>query len=222
LTWNPVNVTGVSNTGNPCTITTAVNHNFTTGDEVELAGFDTIVAINGLHTITVTGATTFTIPENVTVVTDGVGTAEVTSKSYLGCSWTNGETKEVYPITYNLDYNPRPTVGTTMNIHHWGRITDGDKLRLNGTTNVATTTFSDALLGEIDVTRNQDTNFDLNFRVSYWFGSRYSTLVNNTNVSSYAPAMTAMTYGVPLGTNRTGSVTTNDGLTIAWTQGAGW
>jgi hypothetical protein len=145
------------------------------------------------------------------------------TKDYLGCTWTNGECKEVYATSYNLQYNPRPVTGTDMNINNWNRVISGDKLGMAGTTILATTTFSDAKLGEIDVIRNQDTNFDLNIRVSYWFGSRYSTLVNNTNVASYIPALTMLSYGVPIGsTNRNGTVTTTNGLTITWTEGTGW
>ena len=70
----PVAVSAVS-VANPSVISAAA-HGFTSNENVLLSGFATTPDINGEHNITVTGAGTFTIPVNVTAVTDGVGTAE--------------------------------------------------------------------------------------------------------------------------------------------------
>jgi hypothetical protein len=57
-----------SSVANPSTITTAAAHDFLTGDTVLIAGHTgSTPDINGVHTVTVTGTTTFTIPVNVTV-----------------------------------------------------------------------------------------------------------------------------------------------------------
>lgn len=57
-------------TGNPATVTTSAAHNFETGDTVWMGNVlltpDLSADITSFHTITVTGATTFTIPVNVT------------------------------------------------------------------------------------------------------------------------------------------------------------
>lgn len=50
-----------STVANPTTITTAAPHNFTTGDRITIDGHS-IAAVNGVHSVTVTGASTFTIP----------------------------------------------------------------------------------------------------------------------------------------------------------------
>jgi len=65
-------VTAVS-VANPSQITTDAPHGLATGQTVDLTNLTTTPDINGQHVITVTGASTFTIPVNVTVVTDGVG-----------------------------------------------------------------------------------------------------------------------------------------------------
>ena len=57
---------------NPAVIT-APNHRIQTGQMVTLSGLATTPDINGAHVATSTGPNTFTIPVNVTAVTDGVG-----------------------------------------------------------------------------------------------------------------------------------------------------
>ena len=57
-----------SSVANPTVITTSAAHGLTTGNKVLIAGHTgSAPSINGTHTITVTGASTFTIPVNVTV-----------------------------------------------------------------------------------------------------------------------------------------------------------
>jgi hypothetical protein len=56
---------------NPTVVTTDAAHGLTTGDLVQIVGSNSTPAIDGTRTVTVTGATTFTVPVNVT----GAGTA---------------------------------------------------------------------------------------------------------------------------------------------------
>lgn len=69
-----INVASVS-VANPTVITTTQAHGWSTGASVLFGGLSTTPAIpNGtLYAITVTGANTFTVPVNVTVVTTGTG-----------------------------------------------------------------------------------------------------------------------------------------------------
>ncbi len=60
-----------SSAGNPTTITTASNHNLTTGAIVTIYGHTSTPDINGQWPVTVTGATTFTIPVSVDVAGTG-------------------------------------------------------------------------------------------------------------------------------------------------------
>lgn len=68
-----VDISSVS-TANPTTITTSTAHGLTTGDIVNITGTNTSASTLGSFVATVTGATTFTIPVNVTSVTTGTGT----------------------------------------------------------------------------------------------------------------------------------------------------
>jgi DNA-binding XRE family transcriptional regulator len=66
-----------SSIANPSTITTAAAHKFQTGDTVAIAGHTgSTPAIDGTQAATRTGATTFTIPVNVTAGGTG-GTATI-------------------------------------------------------------------------------------------------------------------------------------------------
>lgn len=65
-------ITGITE-ANPSEITSAA-HGLESGDVIEIAGSDTTPSIDGEHTITVTGANTFTIPVNVTSDGTDVGT----------------------------------------------------------------------------------------------------------------------------------------------------
>lgn len=67
LGWFDVSVVS-SSVANPTVITTTAAHRWVTGNTVRIAGHTgSTPSINGDHVITVTGATTFTIPVNVTV-----------------------------------------------------------------------------------------------------------------------------------------------------------
>lgn len=56
---------------NPTVITTSAPHGLTTGQSVYISGATTTASINGLNVVTVTGASTFTIPVNVSSFTSG-------------------------------------------------------------------------------------------------------------------------------------------------------
>jgi hypothetical protein len=102
LEWsNPlVPATISSSTGSPTTVS-SIGHGLTNGDEVVLSGFNTSCSVNAKWAVTVIDVDTFTIPANVTNIIDGVGVFSlVDTKDWLGCTWTNGETKEVYAISY--------------------------------------------------------------------------------------------------------------------------
>lgn len=69
-------VTGVT-VANPSVLTTSVAHKIAAGEthSVTLSGFTTTPDINGVQTVTGIDSTTFSIPINVTSVTDGSGSA---------------------------------------------------------------------------------------------------------------------------------------------------
>ncbi len=70
-----------SSVANPTVITTTAPHGLVSGDTVVIAGHvGSTPAIGGAYVVTVTGATTFTIPVNVTVGGTG-GTATRTSSA---------------------------------------------------------------------------------------------------------------------------------------------
>lgn len=68
-----VSISSVS-IANPTVITTSTTHGLSTGDIVNITGTNTSASTLGSFAVTVTGATTFTIPVNVTAVTTGTGT----------------------------------------------------------------------------------------------------------------------------------------------------
>lgn len=53
---------------NPTVVTTLTPHGLTTGNQITLYQTDSTPTVNGIRTVTVTSATTFTIPVNVTVI----------------------------------------------------------------------------------------------------------------------------------------------------------
>jgi len=78
LRWKPSGIAKVISTvalSNPGIVTTSTPHGFSNGDQVRIEGVAGVVPFGGVngptHTITVTGASTFTIPVNVT--TGGTG-----------------------------------------------------------------------------------------------------------------------------------------------------
>jgi hypothetical protein len=162
-----------------------------------------------LHTITVTGATTFTIPVNVTVVNDGVGTAQVTTKDWLGCTWTNGETKEVYPDTYELNGG--------LYFETWRRSpnTMTNNFRMNRSFSTST------LQGTVKLGLNGPDNlhqhgFDVYTFTTTTTGSDFGILVPGDVGQS---SMNYRLLDKQAGTN---SFTDVSGVTYNWSRGAGW
>lgn len=89
-----------SSVANPTVITTAAAHGLTSGMQVTIAGHTgSTPAISGTYTVTVTGATTFTIPVNVTVGGTG-GTVSTTGRYVL--AYFNFNTSTLYPSTLSL------------------------------------------------------------------------------------------------------------------------
>lgn len=64
----------ISNTtANPCAVTTNFDHGLATGDQIWIYGYSGSVTIAGLRTVTVTGATTFTVPVDTSAGSTGTG-----------------------------------------------------------------------------------------------------------------------------------------------------
>jgi len=64
----PANLTINDNTvANPTLVTTTANHNLVTGNAVTITGSNSTPTIDGVHTITLIDADTFSIPVNVTI-----------------------------------------------------------------------------------------------------------------------------------------------------------
>lgn len=81
----------------PTILTSAAAHGLTSGETVVLAGFGTTPTINGSRVVTVTDSTHFSVPVNVSAVTDGVGTAERTS-GVAGTGQAIGTEKRYYVL----------------------------------------------------------------------------------------------------------------------------
>ena len=57
-------ITNIS-VSNPTVVTTSVNHGFTTGEMISITGSNSVPSIDGLQTVTVLSANTFSIPVNI-------------------------------------------------------------------------------------------------------------------------------------------------------------
>jgi hypothetical protein len=120
ITAPVINITGVSITGSPTTIT-AIGHNFIVGNTIEISGVVSSEDINGEHlVIGPVTANTFTINQNVTSVTLSGGEKVNRGVDWLGETWTPAEAlggvfRCVCPITYVEDQY----VGTTLGYTAW-------------------------------------------------------------------------------------------------------
>lgn len=93
---------------NPTVVTTTKPHGLTTGDKVLIAGVATSSpTINGIQTVTVTGANTFTVPVNVTVAGTGGTIVKASTNAggtgYLQVSAYSGLTNVVVKIMHSPD-----------------------------------------------------------------------------------------------------------------------
>lgn len=95
-----------SSVANPSTITMVKDHGYVTNDRIFIGGHaGSTPSINGEHTITVTGAKTFTIPVNVTVG----GTGGHASKVVLSSTLVYGKLRVVEPLRGTIGaYTPYP------------------------------------------------------------------------------------------------------------------
>lgn len=87
----PTVAIATSSVANPTVITTSTPHGLVSGDKVMIAGHSgSTPAVNGEQTATVTGATTFTVPINVTVGGTGGTVKRLSTQeggaAYLACS----------------------------------------------------------------------------------------------------------------------------------------
>ena len=97
ITSTPAATITSSSAANPSEVTTSAAHGMTSGDSVTIAGHSgSTPDINGVHVITVTGASTFTIPVNVTV--GGTGGSATPAASTLSIS-TSGNAANKVSIT---------------------------------------------------------------------------------------------------------------------------
>jgi len=104
---------------NPSVITTDAPHGLSSGQTVEITDVVTTPDINAQHVITVTGASTYTIPVNVTVVTDGVGNwrrildvNDDVTNSNVELNLTGATDSDVIPLIMTKDL----VVGEKINI----------------------------------------------------------------------------------------------------------
>lgn len=78
----PLSVSGITRTDDTATATTAAAHGLATGDKVYIAGADQ-AEYNGIHTITVTGASTFTYAVEDEPATPATGTITYTIEQVM-------------------------------------------------------------------------------------------------------------------------------------------
>jgi hypothetical protein len=218
LEWtNPlVSATVISSTGSPTTIS-SIGHGLTNGDEVVLSGFNTECSVNAKWTVTVVDVDTFTIPANVTNIIDGVGVFSlVDTKSFAGCTFTNGETKEVYSTSYTDTENP------PFCSNRWGRGAGGDGIGFwnKSTPPYYTTTYGFGKSDTATVHVNLGSATFLAFRKDPT--SIYTGLsIVSSNMSTIQA--TAILDQCPLANAQlTGNCTTTSGITVTWSPGNGW
>lgn len=93
-----------SSVANPTAITTAAAHGLATGDRVKIAGHSgSTPSLNGEHVVTVTSATAFTIPVNVTVGGTGGTVTRVIFRWRVTVTDTGGRGLANYPIMAQFD-----------------------------------------------------------------------------------------------------------------------
>lgn len=126
-TLNAVDISSIGVSGSTATITTSAFHYFYTGDNITLAGVSTFSgsSINGTHTITKTGNTTFTLDDfNATggsyqldISSIGVSgsTATVTTSANHGFSTGDEITLDGVTTSSGSDINGKHTITNTGN-----------------------------------------------------------------------------------------------------------
>ncbi|MDX2132381.1 MAG: hypothetical protein SFY69_10045 [Planctomycetota bacterium] len=111
-------------TGNPATVTTSAPHGLNTGDVIFVGGTDSVPAVNGARTVTVTGPDTFTLPIDITTP----GTSGLFATSGLATARNTNNQTAVIKATYSVGGVPQSPV----EIFRWdsdsGRAASGQQI----------------------------------------------------------------------------------------------
>jgi len=160
----------------------------------------------------------------ITVAWDGVDA----TKSFLDCTWSNGETKEVYATNYGKDTDGSVTGFTTVRFESWQRhIGSNNQFQLNGYYRVDLTYSStpfvtqQALRGWMDGTLN---NFaTVHKEVGPYHGTLESSMGGVWNPS--AAGLNPVAGDGYLDANKAGTISHNTGsetITITWSEANNW
>lgn len=142
------------------------------------------------------------------------------TKDFLGCTWNNGETKELYSTFYRLDISYFGSPG--LDYQTWRRSPGAplnDRMQFNGNNNPFPAVFGRLLID------GNDTAVDFFAYIARDYINNSYTIVSNqtlNGVTAINPSLSNIFRGVPINPNITGSLTTDDGLTLSWAPGAGW
>ena len=135
------------------------------------------------------------------------------TKDYLGCTWTSGETKEVYSTTYTQDASPN------ILKEEWEAKEVFDRIQLVGKDNTNYTSYASCMIFVHYNGLGSPNNF---YRKEY-------TYFNSNNLSAYQTSgyNFNLVEGYPIHANMksgslSGASTSTNGLTISWAEGNGW
>jgi len=136
------------------------------------------------------------------------------TKSYLGCTWTNGETKELYTTFYQA------VVGS---LETWRRDAGPDPqlFHLHGNEYYPGTAPSlyETILGGASI----GVVYHTNYRLQIFKDSTFTGSSGNVGVSASSPTAGALVTGAPIApSHKSGSVTFTNGITVSWGEGNLW
>jgi len=157
---------------------------------------------------------------NVTLTFSGGGT-----KTFMGCEWTNGETKEICG-SYNCTTGG---TGTIISEESWAGFSlsnSKDSLQLQGRYGSTTQYHPTQAYQRVFVSKYIDSynGHTAEFRrIKTTGGTSTQTTTNHTNnMSTHSGRASLFTLDGAIGNNMFGGkVTTNDGITISWARGDG-
>lgn len=121
--FSGINISGATN-ANPCEITTAINHGYTTGDQVVISGVGGMSELNSIvaYTITVTGLATFTLDGVDSLLFATYTSGGVVQKVAGTINYTTGAVSITFAtaptggtVTIGYDYHPGNPVMGIMN-----------------------------------------------------------------------------------------------------------
>lgn len=150
-----------------------------------------------------------------------------TYKSFLGQTFTNGQTKSIGYKTYNLNAGSSYTSNWGATIAHikiyserWSGVPfgggGGDFLNMYVKKKVS------VLTGSFSTTMTMN-YLMMTFNYLNKYVNWMPTLFSGTGISSGSPAVASATVnGKRIGDNMFGSVTLSDGTTVSWARGSGW